>query len=708
MFTGTGRVRRYCWLAFLALFAAAVGSAQPAHAEREVWEHSGPIAHTALISESRAVEPGGSFWIAIDQELPPGWHTYWRNPGDAGQAIEVTWELPAGFQRGAIQWPAPQMIPFAPGFLDFGYEGRVILPVRIEVGANVPAGLVSLRAHADYVVCNQMCVSETAKLDLLLRVGSRPQADQIAAPIIRQALGAVPAEDQSVQAAWTIHNNQLLMRLSGGAFNRDAKSLRNVRFVPFSEGIIHHGAEQTAQYSTEGTQLAMSLAPARQQALPNHPAGLVFYEIEQDGLWQSQRIAVGARHIAQTPAPTPATNGPPEATRWVLVVLAAFAGGALLNLMPCVFPILSIKALHLVQAGQSDQREAMGSSMFFAIGTVSSFLALAGALLALRAGGESVGWGFQLQIPLVVAGLSVVLLAMALNVLGALRIRINIPGLSIGPEVSSRLGGLVNGVLAVIVATPCVGPLTAGALGLALTQSAWAVLAVAVAMGLGLAAPLVALAHLRGLARIMPKPGPWMIRFKQLMALPLIVAAGWLLWVLFQQAGWPGTGLTVAAMAMMGLAAWLHRGGAERRGLSAAPVLLAVALVIGAGTMQPHRVEAEPAPNTWSAERVAQLQVDGHAVLVDVTAAWCVSCQINAGVLTQTEVSEMLANAGVVILVADWTNRDPAITDLVEQSGRAGIPLFLLYPAGGGPAQVLPAVLSADSLRVALSQTGQD
>ena len=648
-----------------------------------------PLVRVELLGAVRTIAPGDTFWVALRQRITPGWHTYWTNPGDSGETPRLEWALPGGFTAGEIQWPHPERLRVGPA-MSYGYTDEVVLPVAITAPAGLtPGARVTLRGQASWVVCEKTCVPEDAPVALDLTVAAGPPTpDPHGAPAIAAARRAVPtASPWSASFAVTADT----VTLSVAAPGLTSERLAEAWFYPARWGVIEHAAPQQVRAAADGLTLAMVRGP-----LPETVAGpiegvLVVTE-RLDGVLSRTALAVRAEPRA---ADRPATA--------LLVAMAlALAGGLVLNLMPCVLPVLSVKALGLVHHAGGRLR---GHGLAYTAGVLVSFAAVAGALLGLRAGGQQIGWGFQLQSPVFVTLLADVLFVMALGLSGAIVLGGRWTGA--GQSLAGRAGfagSFFTGALATVAATPCTAPFMATAIGWALTQPWLSALLVFEALGLGLALPYLALTLVPAWRRVLPRPGPWMVWLERLLAIPLYATVAWLVWVVSRQAGPAGVAAALAGLAAIGAAAWLARAGGGagarwRRAAVAGAVVLALGAA-GATAFDPAReARAARAGTGWepfSAARLAELRAAGTPVFVDVTAAWCITCLVNERVaLRSAAVTDAFARKGVVTLKADWTRRDPVITRVLASFGRSGVPLYLLYPAGpaADPA-VLPQILS--------------
>ncbi len=672
------------------------------------WSRGDPIIEAELVSEQSVLAPGDTFHIGLHQIMPEGWHTYWRNPGDNGLPVEIDWTAPDGVTVGEIVWPAPIELPLTDAIMDYGYKGELVLPMPVSVPADYAGAMLTLRADATWLVCEVICVPEERTLSLTLDVGPEAQRDEAGYWYIREALDAEPQLDPSVSATLSIEGGRVILELTGGDF-ANPEAIENLRFFPYETGVIRNAGEQGIQAGEGTTLVLMEPGYAAAGAGRDRQDGVVSWQSSQSGMRRAIVVEAGPGSggygLAPVSGGVPASDG--VSTGLLSLVLLAFGGGLILNLMPCVFPVLSIKVLKFVQAAHADTGAVRRQGVFFLAGVLLSFVGLAAALVVLREVGLPVGWGFQLQVPLVVALLALLLFAIGLNLMGAFEVGTRMMGLGAGlADQPGWKGAFFTGVLAVVVAAPCVGPLAAGALGLALTQPAPVVLLVAAAMGLGLAAPFVIFSLSPTLLRFLPKPGAWMVTFRQFLAFPMFASVIWLSWVLTLQSGPIALVFLGAAMLALSFAIWAHGQGHTIWSVIAIAALLGGVVSIVTIARLPTTTSTQTLSGRvepWSHERVAELQAMGQPVFVDVTAAWCVTCQINKLTVLDSEmVEDAFDRLGVASLRADWTNRDETIANLIADHGQAGVPLYLLYPASGGEARVLPTVLSSGPLVDAL------
>lgn len=699
-----GSARRLLAGALLALGLALPGAALAAESAAV----TSPRVTATLLSSRDTVAPGERFHVALVQKLAPHWHTYWLNPGDSGEPTQIRWNLPAGARAGEIAWPAPRAIRVDP-LVNFGFEGEVLLPVEITVPADAkPGETVSLKADATWLVCEKICIPEEGSFSLDLPVGPASQIDGAAQQRIDAALAALP-KPADFRGKLTADGDKLALALPG--LPADASDLR---FFPLSDTLIEHAADQPAK-AGDGPGLALTRSSAFKLEQPEVSGVLTF---KQGGEARALTLVadadpalVGKVAEAGATAPRPAVVRIPVSAEGAdLTLLAAlafaFAGGLILNLMPCVLPVLFIKALGFAQTAHRSRAETREQGLLFLCGVLLTFLVLAGAVIALGSLGSSVGWGFQLQSPPLVIALAVVMVLIGLSLIGAFEIGGSVVG--VGDRLASRggrFGAFMTGVLAVVVATPCTAPFMGAAMGYAVTQPPAIALSVFMALAVGFALPVVALSFAPGLLRLLPKPGRWMLVLKQAFAFPMFATAIWLIWVASVQTGPQGVLAALVAVLAAGFIVWLvgvTRGSLSRRAFG---TVLAVLVALGAGWFTVEN--AVPGANTearagdvqaWSPERVAALQAQGKPVFVNFTAAWCITCLANERVaLSRQEVKDTFAKLGITYLKADWTNRDARIAQALAEQGRAGVPLYLFYPAHkDGQAEILPQLLTPD------------
>lgn len=659
-----------------------------------------PKVHARLISEDKAVPPGGSVTVALEENIRDGWHTYWRNPGDAGAPTEINWSLPKGWSAGAIEWPTPKRLPVGP-LMDYGYEGKPWLLQKLTVPASAKMGdAVTLKAAVYWLVCKDLCVPEQATLTLPIKIGP-------AAPDPSVAKGFAEARAQlPVASPWKLNyalSKNLDLYVAAPALA--AAHPVEADFFPDKSQIIKGAAPQKMDFTKNG--LVLLLAPgAKAQALKGALTGVLVLK-SSDGSVQALKVDAPVGPVPAAFGPSQATSAPATSgaaiTLW-LAVLFAFLGGIILNAMPCVLPVLAMKALALAGHSGRQHHEAARESFAYSAGAILSFLAFGLVIVLLRQGGEAVGWGFQLQNPIAVAAFALLIFAVGLNLSGVFEVG----AVTAGENLTHRTGptgAFFTGVLAVAVAAPCTAPFMAAALGFALTQSVTSALVIFFGLGLGFALPFLILGLWPQALSFLPKPGTWMLRLKQFLAFPMYGAAAWLVWVLAQETGADGVAILLSAFVALALAAWLWTvtrdlsiRGRSFGVVSALLVLLAsfyaVAMLGGTGAPPP-ATSATANAKPYTPERLASLRASGKPVFVDATAAWCITCLVNEkAVLSQPTVKAAFNDHHVSYLIADWTNRNSAITKLLSENGRSGVPLYLYYAPGADKPVILPQILT--------------
>lgn len=672
------------WLA--AMMLATVGHAQAPQSGKNAISAS-------FLPESAVVAPGQSVTLALIMRPEKGWHGYWKNPGDSGIETQIAWELPGGLSAGPIQYPVPDQLTIA-GLMNYIYKGDYAQLIDVKVPAGVAPGTkLPIRARIDYLACtDEVCVPETANVSTELEAGSAPgaQANRAMFDRFRQAL----PKPLGSEARFERVGNRFRLAIPVAA----GMEIREPYFFPLTDGALNYSADQT--FSRAGDMLIVETdAPANAATLPAVEGVLKL----SDGNGLSLNAVPGVVPAAGAPIGRLAEQPVLSASPVLAALLSALVGGLLLNIMPCVFPILSLKALSLAKAG-GDERAARREALAYTAGAVLICLSLGAALLALRAGGASAGWAFQLQDPRVILILLLLTTAIALNLAGLFEL----PALTAGDRLAAKggVGGAFwTGALAAFVATPCTGPFMSAALGAALVLPTAVALAVFAGLGLGLALPFLLLGFVPSLRRRLPKPGPWMGRFRRLMSVPMFLTALALAWVLERQAGVNGMALGLAAAVLVGLALWWV-GRRQESGGVWVPLVPAALAAIAAVTLIP-AVASEPAQATaqdvlksepFTEARLVALQQEQKPVFVYFTADWCVTCKVNEkGALERKAVADAFAECQVAVLVGDWTRGDAAIGRFLEKHGRSGVPLYLYY-APGKPVEVLPQVLTPSRL----------
>ena len=677
-------------------------------------QEESPAAHPVqleLAAEHQSVQAGEPLWVAAHLEMEEGWHVYWKNPGEAGLAPQLDWDLPQGFEVADVQWPHPQRFEQS-GLVGYGYERSVTLLAKITTPEVIEAEAVEIGLSARWVVCRESCVPGGDEQKFSIPVlAQAPKADPQHAKRFAEARAHIPSATQAVAVQ---HDGDKVV-LSVETAHED---VQGAYFFPDPglDGVFDYGAAQEVTKTASGLTLSV---PSEQEIDPTVSlSGVLVLMGEQEAL-ASFQIDLPLGLDAPLPSPTEgiaAAGG----MSFGLILLLAFAGGFILNLMPCVLPVISLKILSFVNMSGSSRKKIFKHGALFTFGVLVSFWILAVLLLVLRAYGEGVGWGFQLQEPLFVMILTVVMFLLGLSLLGVFEFGTSLS--AIGGKVSGKKGAMAtffSGVLATVVATPCTGPLLAPALGVAVTLPPSAALLTFTVMGLGMSLPYLVLAAFPKLINKLPKPGPWMVVFKQLMGFIMLGTVLWLLWVFNAQVQ-SGIGLIklLGALLVLGIGAWVYGkwGTAlvkrSRRYIAYAVTIFLVAFagLVGyqASNEAPNQIARtmteESGWQEWDPDTFDELRAQGVPVFVDFTAKWCMICQANKVAMANADVVAAYQERGVVMMEADWTKRDPRITEELAKHGRNGVPLYLLYI--GGPDDdpiVLPQMLTAGKLISALN-----
>ena len=672
-------------LPFLAL-AAVAGAQSPLPADPS------PHSDARLVADASRVAAGDAVEVALEITVDDGWHIYWVNPGDSGQPVAVEWTLPAGAAAGPLRFPPPSLYEEA-GIATYAHGGTPSFLTRVEVPATA-TGEIALRADARWLICADVCLPARQTVALAIPVGPTVRTGALDA-----ALDALPDPDDGWTASAAVAEGGYALTLDPPG----DVSLEGATFFVDQQGVLDHGAEQS--FVAEGGAWAAVLASSPYAGEP--VAELTGVLVAGD---RAVTLAVPVSGVATAAAPAPTSS----LSVWTALAFA-FVGGVILNLMPCVFPILSIKILGFVRGREQSAAALRAHGLAFGAGVVLSFLALAAVLLALKATGDGTGWGFQLRYPPVVAGLAALMTVLALNLLGVFEMGQRVASIGGGLDRREGLSGaFLSGVLAVVVASPCTAPFMGGALGFAVVQPAPVALGVFGALGVGMALPYVALSFQPRWLERLPRPGPWMETLKHVLAFPLLATAVWLVWLFGRLLDLDAAALLLLALVAVGLAAWAWGRSARLRTSGRARLAgQTVALASALGAVALVGTAMAPAHDEWvpfDAAAVAALVADGEPVFVDVTASWCLSCQVNKQTtLTTDAVRQAFDDAGVTTVRADWTDQDPAISAFLDRFGRTGVPLYVFYPGDGAEPVLLPEVLTPgivlDALAAAAPQT---
>jgi thiol:disulfide interchange protein len=650
-----------------------------------------------LLADARSIEAGGIITVGIHKQIKPKWHTYWQNSGDAGTATSIAWTLPAGADAGEILWPAPKRILIGP-VANYGYEGEVTLLTKIKLPENLRAGDdFPIRAVVDWLVCEEICIPEQVTLDLSIPIVAKGFSTGISTREIESARSKLPIEN-----AWPftadIKNGKI--ELVAASSDILAARVAGAHFFAADWGVIKHAADQSLR--AEDGKLSLTLNPYESK-VPQTLRGVLVLDEKSGGKTTQQAYAVEA--------PLTGTLGPQASFAMPEIGLAtalifALLGGIILNLMPCVFPVLSIKVLALVNHSRMSRKRRHAYGAAYTLGVLACFGVFAGIALAFKAGGAELGWGFQFQSPLFVLLLAYLLFTVGLSQSGVIAFGSSLSRLGAYGGSDGYAMSFLMGALAAIVATPCTAPFMGAALGFAVGQSAPILLAIFLALGFGLALPYLLLCYWPSLLRYLPRPGPWMERLKQALAFPMYATAIWLVWVLAQQAGANAVAAALGGMLLIAFAAWLFSSSGKTwrlatYSLSTASIIAALALgifFVKDATAPEQSVAANARYETFSPTRLEELRTQDRPVFVNLTAAWCITCLVNERVaLDRANVISAFEAANVAYLKGDWTHRDPAITQMLAKFGRNGVPLYVFYPAGAtSQPVVLPQILTPE------------
>jgi thiol:disulfide interchange protein DsbD len=662
-------------------------------------------------------------------KLEPGWHVYWQNAGDSGEPPHIHWTLPKGFSVTPMQFPAPQRLPLGP-LMDFGYENEVLFPLKLSVTSEIERGKeigavgpFPLRAKIDWLVCREVCIPGKAELEVERKVwiGLATLVDTRGPTLAEKFFGA---KDNSLPALPVVppEGNTTIFQPTPTGFRLAVSTGQRetqAEFFPEDENILDNPALQNVTPTATGLILDLK-KDANLKSLPTQLKGV----LELSG-GRNYEIVASPGDVAEPLFTARPGAVPPAAPVFPLATLAgtaffAFLGGLLLNLMPCVFPVLFLKGLALVNSGSEERHKLRAHGFVYTAGILVSFWVLVAALLALRGAGATLGWGFQFQSPIFLSLMAGLLFFLGLSLAGQFEIGLTLT--SAGGALAAKqgyAGSFFTGVLAVVVATPCTAPFMGAAIGYALAQPAAVTFVVFTALALGLAAPYIALTLQPAWTRLLPKPGAWMDILKQAVSVPILATVIWLTWVVAQAYGAALVAALLASFLLLAIAGWfLGRWPAKRwaTATTAAILVLTVSFIVFASRafvtprFSTHKVlTIRGAPGSywqpWSADAVNRSLAAGQPVFVDFTASWCLSCQVNEHVaLDQPKVMQAFVAHGVALFKADWTRQDPAITDALTALGRSGVPVYALYTPGQSTPQLLPQVLTPGIVTDALSK----
>lgn len=691
--------------AFASLLASSGAWALPDEARTEQ-------VRARLVASVNAVYPGAEILLGVNQRIIPHWHTYWKNPGDSGLPTRIDWRLPQNAVAGDILWPVPGRFTLGP-VTNYAYADEVTLLSPVKVADDVrPGSLFSVEAKVKWLVCEEICIPQQVELGLTLPVVADRQAAGPGSPLVREAHATMP-EESPWPASVDYGQDEITLRLAGGELN--AGSIADISFFPDRWGRIDHGAPQVRVGGER--EISLKLRPGEEPGTGAEPLSgvLVITENTPDG-----PVRRGFQLEAR---PVSATGNQPVPGGMTVAGALGFAllGGLILNLMPCVFPILSLKALHLLKQSGVSRRTVRLQGLAYTGGVLMSFALLGAVLIALKSTGAKLGWGFQFQSPAFVLAVAFLMFTVGLSLSGLVNLGGSVAGLGAGyAEKPGYAGSFFTGVLAAVVAAPCTAPFMGAAVGYALSQPPPVLLAVLIALGLGLALPYLALSFSPALQRWLPRPGAWMETLKQGLAFPMYATAAWLVWVLARQTGTSALPLALGGILAIAFAAWL-RDRTRRQPPAARQLATGIAALVlwvpmaaiyfvhaGALSGEPKQQAVSGNWESYAPQRLQTLRAQGKPVFLNLTADWCISCLVNERVaLNADEVTKAFRAAGVTYLKGDWTNRDPLITAKLAEFHRSGVPLYVHYPAGAGSAPVvLPQILTPQIVLSAIGGGG--
>jgi DsbC/DsbD-like thiol-disulfide interchange protein/cytochrome c biogenesis protein CcdA len=608
-----------------------LSSINPVSAQETYQAHT----HVQLVSEQNAVLAGGTFWVAIDLKMDESWHVYWQNPGDSGLAPKVKWHLPAGIKAGDIQWPYPHRLNVGP-LTSYGYEDEVLLLVPVSLDAKLPSTKnVDLHAHLDWLACQDICIPGRAELSLSLPVATTNAAITVNhyKNIFDQTRQDLPQIIPSVMSQAVLDNNQWHLGIQA-----PDRAQGEIVFYPFRDDVIEHAAPELSRMTSDGVEITLTKSHIFQGAISSLD-GIAVNSAGWDINGKIKAIIIQAPlKIAEARIP------------FLLACLFALIGGLVLNLMPCVLPVLSIKVLHLVER-HPDKKIAFSHSLAYALGILVSIWSLGLLLAVLKTAGQFAGWGFQFQSPVFVVIVALILFVSALNLFGVFEF--SMPAIAGLPKAQAGYqASFISGVITTIVASPCTAPFMGTALTIAISQPNIVGFGIFTSLGLGLALPFVLLSAFPVLLSFVPKPGLWMIRLKQVLGIVLLACVVWMVWVFGIETG---MGDFLKFLKPTNEIQWQN----------------------------------------FSASAISKARQSGHAVFLDFTAAWCINCQVNDRLVLQNpEVVRAFKDQGIIAFKGDWTKYDPAITQALASFGRDSIPVYVYYPPGSNSPVILPQLIT--------------
>jgi thiol:disulfide interchange protein DsbD len=668
------------------LFLCAVITCNPfLHSGEQYYDSNSNI---TLISNTQSIQPNGKLIVGIKFELEEGWHTYWKNPGDAGEGASIEWDLSKGLTASKVLWPGPERIPVEP-LMTFGYNNEVILLTEISSDEDVQFPL-NIQAQVGWFTCKEICIPQEGIVELKITSGNFiPSKNN---EEINNYLESVPTRfNQEYRVEKLEDKYFLLTDIDNG------KHFEDIYFFPNEYGLTSYTEDQIYEKNLNSFTLEIKASKAK---LNLDRFEGVIETLNSDGK-NYYEISFPLQNKVKD-----------DSQNVVLLILFAFIGGLILNIMPCVFPILSIKILRFVEYGENSSSQTYKFGLFYSLGVILSFLLIAFTLLAFKASGEVIGWGFQLQYPLVIAILFYLFVALGFMFMSNLVFGSQLGQLSVAAQVKNEsLESFLTGILAVVVASPCTAPFMGSAIGFALLQPSLNSIFIFLSLGIGFALPYLILSIKPALLSFLPKPGAWMETFKQFMAFPMWASALWLLWVLSGQVDPDTVILVLIGGLSISLALWLLERNTSEIMLLKWLVRLAVLAIFALSILiLPTSYSTQTSQNqqdiTYSEELLTEYRDDNELIFLNFTADWCITCKVNESVaLNSEEVKALIKQKNIRYLEADWTRKNEAIAKKLEEFGRSGVPLYLLYPSTGKPI-ILPEILTEDILLNYLNELG--
>lgn len=649
------------------------------------------LEHTTveLLSEVESVKPQQPFWVAFKITMKPGWHTYWKNPGDSGLETQLNWQLPDGFSVSPIQWLPPERLPQG-SFISFGYTNEAYHLVQITPPKDLPEGKITISVQAKWLVCQETCIPEEAQLSLTLdRSGENDTLYSQHKALIDELVSELPEKPHQF-GEYRIEGDHLIFYLPPG-FLTD-KKISDITFFPEEKGTIQN--KVTQHWSLKENRIIIKIT--KNYTFPDRITGLIRATDAETKTINSYQLYFGKVDV-------PPVNEGLEGTLWGILIFA-FLGGLVLNAMPCVFPVLSLKALTIAKKAHYQPAFVRQQGVLYMAGVISTFMLLAVALITFQHTGDAAGWGFQMQNPYFIVFMAYLMFFIGLSLSGVIYLPMLFGNMqaTIDDE-NNKWGSFWIGMLAVLVATPCTAPFMGIAIGYAMTQPAVIIMLVFLSLSLGFAVPYLLISLFPVILKVLPRPGRWMETFKEFMAFPMYATVAWLLWVLVQQAGSRGLIICLMGLVLMAFSIWVWQRYRPQAKFNKALIALCLSVL----TVSPVAYLREPNEiiriEKFSRQRLQELRAQNRPVFVYATAAWCITCKMNELSLKSAALQMLFKDKDITLLEADWTNQDSEITDYLSSFGRSGVPLYVFYPKTG-ESKILPQILTETIIVEAISQ----